>query len=295
MIKKIIRLSLYVFFIILVAVFYHSYSARAVYVNLYKDIDTELSDICDKLPFQVSYLIQDLKYKDITAVRLPDRPMPAASLIKLPLLGSVFKAIDEGKISLSDSFLINRKDITGGSGVLKAKKLPVELKLEELLELMIAFSDNSATNKVINILGREYIADSFKYLGFNDSILARDMMDFSSRRKGIENYTTVNDVSKVLQLLYGHALVRNDLSDFAIEILKKQKVRDRIPKYLPNMPIAHKTGLERSVVHDAGIVFSPEGDYLICVFTHKFKTYKEAKEAIAQISKIVYELYKERL
>ena len=50
----------------------------------------------------------------------------------------------------------------------------------------------------------------------------------------------------------------------AISFLKKQQIKDRIPRYLPkDVVVAHKTGLERGIIHDAGIVFTPKGNFFL--------------------------------
>jgi beta-lactamase class A len=157
---------------------------------------------------------------------------------------------------------------------------------------MIADSDNTATNKVIDLLGREYINKSFKRFGLKRSFLKRKMMDFSGRRRGIENYTCVSDIAMLLEKIYGNKLIDSQSSQLALSFLRKQKINDRIPRYLPEeADVAHKTGLERGVVHDAGIVFAPKGDYIICVLTKKVKDYQQAKKFIAKITLLTYNFY----
>ena len=75
-------------------------------------------------------------------------------------------------------------------------------------------------------------------------------------------------------------------------MLRRQKMHDRIPKKLPEgVVVAHKTGLERGVCHDAGIVSTPNGDYLIVVLTkHKAKWgAKPSKRLIADLARQVYD------
>ena len=220
------------------------------------------------------------------------KPFPAASLIKLPILAAAFYAIKERKVSLEDIITINKKDITGGSGRIKALSVPRKLAFGQLLEWMISLSDNTAANKVIEILGLEYINGIFKKIGLRDTKLVRKMMDFSLRKKGVENYTSASDIAYLLKKIYTNKFVDKKLSSLALSFLKKQKVNDRLPRYLPaEAVVAHKTGLERGVVHDAGIVFSSGGDYLICVLVNGSLNYTKAKKFIAQISLLAYNLY----
>jgi beta-lactamase class A len=69
-----------------------------------------------------------------------------------------------------------------------------------------------------------------------------------------------------------------------------QRINDRIPVRLPKgTSIAHKTGLERSVCHDIGLVFTERGDFLICVLTrHKAGAARAAKNFIARVALLAY-------
>lgn len=239
-----------------------------------------------------SFFIRDLSTRGLKLTLRADEQFPAASLIKLPVLAAAFKAVAEGKISLDEPITIQPKDIWGGSGKLKARKMPNTLTFEALLELMISASDNTATNKVIAILGFDYIDTAFKELGLGQTRLTRRMMDFSRRGKGVENYTSSRDIAGLLERIYDNKLINRQFSGLALEFLQKQRIKDRLPRYLPEeIVVAHKTGLERGVVHDAGIIFGPKGNYLICILTRRAKSSSQAKKLIAQVSLLTYNLY----
>ncbi len=241
---------------------------------------------------EYAFVIKKLGFLEPELLHKAQKQFPAASLIKLPILAAAFYAVSEKKISLKEVVTIRKKDLAGGSGRLKALSLPKKLTFARLLELMISSSDNTATNKVIEILDFEYINGIFKRLGLIDTALVRKMMDFSQRKNGIENYTSAADISYLLEKIYGRGLVNQKLSKLALSFLKKQKVNDRLPRYLPaEVVVAHKTGLERGVVHDAGIIFTSGGDYLICVLVKGSKSYAPAKKFIAQLSLLAYNLY----
>ena len=56
--------------------------------------------------------------------------------------------------------------------------------------------------------------------------------------------------------------------------------------------IAHKTGLLRKACHDVGIVFTPKGDYLICVLTgHQSSNYRMSKHFIASMGRLTFDYY----
>ncbi|MCQ9205079.1 MAG: class A beta-lactamase-related serine hydrolase [Omnitrophica bacterium] len=261
-------------------------------IKLFNDLEKKINLEFANLDINLSFFIKDLKFPGLDISYRSQERFPGASLIKLPILAVVFEAVADKKISLDNKVIIKKRDIFGGSGELKSRELPCEVSIKELLKLMISASDNTATNKIVSILSFKYINAKFKELGLNNTILARRMMDFKKRRKGIENYISSYDIVLVLEKIYKKKLVNEELSNLALSFLTRQKVNDRIPLYLPKeVSVAHKTGLERGVVHDAGIVFTPKSDYIICVLVKDAKSYKQAKKIIAQVSLLTYNLY----
>ncbi|MFH1771860.1 MAG: serine hydrolase [Candidatus Omnitrophota bacterium] len=242
--------------------------------------------------YEISFSVLDLRNPQVQISFNSCRKFPAASLIKVPILAAALNAVDEKKVTFSQKIIIDKNDLTGGSGVLKNLKQPQEFSFKELLELMITKSDNTATNKVISILGYKYLNDTFRKIGLKDTVIVRKMMDFKRRKYGIENYTSASDMASVFRKIYNQRLINKEFSQIALSFLKKQKVNDRLPLYLPkNVNIAHKTGLEKEVVHDAGIIFTRNGDYFICVLTHGVKDYSQAKKFIAKIALLIYNFY----
>jgi beta-lactamase class A len=161
------------------------------------------------------------------------------------------------------------------------------------MALMVTRSDNTAANLLIDLLGRKYLNAYFKRIGLRNTNLSREMMDFKYRKKGIENYTTSKDVSVLLEKMYKGTFINATVSRQCLALLKRQKVKDRIPRKLPrDVVVAHKTGLERSVCHDAGIVFTSNGDFLICVLTKSKAGFGTSKEFIARIAAYTYHNYK---
>ncbi len=157
---------------------------------------------------------------------------------------------------------------------------------------MVAHSDNTATNMLIDRLGFDYLNDAFREMGLERTNLARKMMDFGSRGKGLENYTTAREMADIIERMYRRDCFSAEVSGMCLEYLKAQKVNDRIPRLLPrNTVVAHKTGLERSVCHDAGIVYTERGDFLISVFTRTWSGKNYAKRLIAGVAALAYKVY----
>ena len=222
-----------------------------------------------------------------------DAPIPSASLVKIPIMMAYFAAAEEGKIGLGDVIELKQSDKAEGSGQLKNACNGSSCKIEDLLYHMITESDNTAANMLINRMGLDELNRYFLKFGLKHTNLARKMMDFKSRKYGVENYTTVGDMAYLLEKLYRGEFLNKKVSKECLELLAEQKVNDRIPKKLPpDITVAHKTGLENGVCHDVGIVYTPKGDFLICVLTkHEYPTARPTKRLISRLSLLTYNYY----
>jgi beta-lactamase class A len=266
-------------------------------VKQWENLGTKIDAVIKKFDGKAGVVIVDLE-NGWKIERNEDIKFPAASLIKLPIGMVVYKAIAEGKIKEHDVIEIKKSDIVLGSGVIRKRGFPQSYRIDQLLALMLTVSDNTACNKIIKLLGFDYINDEMEKFGLKDTTLKRLMMDFKARKRGIENYTTARDMARVWEVLYFGEVLGEKTSNQLIELLKNQKVRDRIPKLLTDrVAVANKTGLERNVCHDSGISFTlnheglgctPGGDILVVVLTSDFKTFNSAKKFISQIAFLSY-------
>ena len=220
---------------------------------------------------------------------------PSASLAKIPLMAACFLAADQGRIKLDRNIALKSSDKLTGSGVLKDMPAGTTFSLERLIGLMIYDSDNTATNIVTNLLGTDYLNSAFKTFGLKNTELSRKIADYRLRDKGIENYTTAEDMALLLNKIYRKELHNRNVSDQCINMLKLTRMNDRIPKYLPaEITVAHKTGLENGVCHDAGIVFTRKGDFIIAVLTkHANANSNLSKELIAKVSLYAYKYFEQ--
>ncbi len=263
---------------------------KAAWAALSKKI-TDAANAASARGIETGIVIEDLSTGWAIAINR-DRPFPAASLVKVPILASYCYASARGDVGLKEKLVLTRKNKVSGSGVLKGMPESA-FTIEELLKLMITESDNTATNMLIDRIGFRYLNAAFKKLGLAHTTVVRKMMDFRLRKNGKENFTTARDTAFLLRKIYKGTLINRECSERCLSYLKGQKLRDRIPRKLPpDTPVAHKTGLERGICHDAGIVFAPQGDFLICVLAkHSYRTSSLAKKFIAQIAREVYNCY----
>ncbi len=241
----------------------------------------------------VGLVVEDLDMEREIAFN-EDTLIPSASLVKVPIMLSCFYAAQDGKISLKDIISLKSCQKVSGSKVLGREPAGSVFTVEELFNPMITQSDNAAANVLIDYLGFDTLNTYFKKMGLKNTNIARKMMDFKERREGEENYTTAGDMAYLLEQLYYKKFLNKDVSEKCLELLGQQKINDRIPRKLPRGTyVVHKTGLERHVCHDVGIVFTNKGNFLICVLAkHEDRFARNTKKFISDVTLLTYNYYK---
>jgi len=219
-----------------------------------------------------------------------DELFPSAGLISIPIMSACFLAAEEGRIKLDREVSLKNSGKLAGFGRLKGARTGGTYSIEELIGRMIYGSDNTATNMLTNVVGIDYLNNAFNSFGLKNTNFSCKAANFFSRNKGIENYTSAEDMASIFERMYRKNLVNKDVSEKCLKLLRLQGANDRIPKHLPvDVTVVHKTGLERSVCHDVGIVFSPKGDFLICVLTRYANSNSlPSKEFIAEVASHTY-------
>lgn len=246
----------------------------------------------NSFPGQACFVIKDLGTGWEISMNKNTR-VPAASVIKIPIMAACFEAVEKGDMKLNQCVTLRSRHKVEGSGKLKYACAGTKVSINRLMDLMITESDNTATNMLIQLFGFPYLNRYFKKIGLFNTSISRLMMDMKARKRGVENYTTAKDMAIAIERMYKGQLVNKDVSEQCMGLLKKQKLRDRIPKKLPpNILVAHKTGLEKRVCHDVGIVYTPKGNFLVSALTkHRNKTSRASKNFIANISLLTYNYY----
>ncbi len=252
----------------------------------FERISAALGSRADVVSFYYKDLSDNFEY-----YHRPDDPYPSASLVKIPVMACAMAAVEENRLPSDLRIVYRPRHRVGGSGSLRYSRYGRRVGLDELTYRMIVESDNVATNMICDTLGLGYINEKMLGWGMDVTDMKRWVLDLRRRNQGIENYTTSREMGMMLEKMYRGQLVSRRASIQMLEIMKNQHYRNRIPRYLPpEVVVANKTGLMRNVVHDAGIIYSPDGDYVLCVLTRNIPS-KTAARLIGEISQLIYEVH----
>ncbi len=213
--------------------------------------------------------------------------VPAASIIKVPIMVEVMEQVAAGRINLLTLHSLKATDKTSGAGVLNARPVGSKISVLDLVRLMISVSDNTATNILIDKVGAKAVNTKMKRLGLINLQLNRKMMDTAAVAKGFENYVTPLEINALFRQIYLKKVASPAQCDLMMAILKSCDDTTTFRKLLPKaLPMAHKTGELAYVRSDAGIIFAGV-PFVISVFVEGTTT-KEAEEIIGQIAERAY-------
>lgn len=158
----------------------------------------------------------------------------------------------------------------------------ITIPVGNAIEQMITISHNYAALLLTKKIKLSNVVVFLKQNGFTESKVGID---------GRYPNSTPSDIALFFEKLYKGELANKENTEKMIDLLKKQQLNDKLPKYLPqDAVVAHKTGEIGWFSHDAGIVYSPSGDYVIVVLSES-QFPSGAEDRIAQVSKAVYEYF----
>jgi len=214
----------------------------------------------------------------------------SASLVKLPVMIEIYRKIEKGELDPGEEISLKEEDKTGGSGILKDKPSGSLWTVKELLELMITESDNTATDILIDLTGMEEVKDTCIRMGLQDTTLERKIYAFEEIDRGKDNLTSPRDMCLIFTKIYKGPEISEIAREEMLFILKKQKNKKIIPRFLPEDTVcAHKTGGLLGIVHDCGIIYPPGRSPYVLVLMGKDVTAPDlAEEVFAGISEKIY-------
>ena len=219
-----------------------------------------------------------------------DASFPSASIIKLPILWTFFRAVDQGELDPAERWMLAPEAVVEGTGVLRFLDVGLRPTLLDLATLMVIVSDNTATNALIDRLTIERVNADLAALGLAHTALRRRMFDFEARARGLDNVTTPRDMARLLcRFALGNGLSVAS-AEQARQILLAQQLNAGLPARLPfGTPWAHKTGNLPGLLHDAGWLEGEDGrPVVVAAFTDRLRNDGDGALALAHVGEAVF-------
>lgn len=250
---------------------------------------------------------------------------PMASTFKVPLLLELLRQAELGRIDLEQRLELPPDNRVFGSGVLKELDAGLRPTVRDLALLMIIVSDNLATDMLAGLVGLENVNRTLRAHGLKDINVVLTCAQILTRAAGIasdhptpaeleqarqrleeaddlgpdnpalsegldNNVATPRAFASLLGMVAEGRYVSRRVCDQALEIMKKQQLRQRIPLLLPSgVKVANKTGTLGPVRNDVGLIFGRRATVALAVFTKKALDPIATDRVIAECARLVFE------
>ena len=229
----------------------------------------------------------------------PEETFYAASIIKVPVMAAVFEQQWQGNLTLADQVVVRYEDQVGGSGILQNLMPGTELSLYDVMLLMIIESDNTATNLVVDRVGKENIQRAMKEWGFEKSRFYNKLSVIPAKIEAV-NTVHAGEMTEFLKKLATGKIVSWKACAEMVKVMKQQKFQDGLPSLLPvspddvigEMPLwecANKTGWVTGVTHDMGLLYFPGHSFAVSVFGKEIKQRADANRLYGEIGRLLYD------
>jgi len=251
---------------------------------LWQKLETSIQQVDQHLDGVMGIAIEDLNTGDHFFLH-EDEVFAQASSIKITVLANLYLQAQQGKLKLTDLYTVQASDLVADSYIMNGLTPGVtRVTLRDLATMMVAVSDNSATNVLIDRVGMPNVNAMLDSLGLAHTRLRRKMMDLEAAKQGRENISTPREMMTLLEAIYKGKLLNKEQTDDFFNVLSTNK-DSWIPRDLPpDLKIANKPGELEAVRNDSGVVFVEGRPYVICVMTAFLLNEREGEEAISKVS-----------
>jgi beta-lactamase class A len=198
--------------------------------------------------------------------RNADAVVPAASTIKVLVSAAFWTAAERGEVDPGGRIAVRGAPAPGGGGLLESMHPDTAPALADLDLLMLAVSDNAATNVLIDAVGMARVNALAAELGLRSTRLRRRMMDTAAAERGDENTTSAADMVALLAALARPGAIPDRARRRVLAGLAQSQHTDIVPRYLPGVRqrvVASKQGELAHVRHDVALI--DEGDRRVAI------------------------------
>jgi beta-lactamase class A len=258
---------------------------------LWQKLESSINDADHNLDGVLGVSVLDLNSGQRFLLR-GDDVFPQASSIKVAVLAELYHQAQTGKLKLTELYTVQASDLVQDSYIMAGLTPGVtRITLRDLATMMVAVSDNSATNVLIDRVGMENVNSLMDSLGLPHTRLRRKMMDLKAAGEGRENISTPSEMMTLLEDLYRCKVLNPEMTTDFFKVLSTHK-ESFIPRDLPEgLKIANKPGELEGVRNDSGVIFLENRPYVICAMTTYLRHERDGEEAISKISVVAYRMF----
>lgn len=237
-----------------------------------------------------SFFFEDLKSGYVYGYN-ENVSMTAAGCMKLPIAVSLIKAVEDKKVDFMDKIKIETSDKVYGTGIIHEFN-EREYTVFELMVIMLIQSDNTAANKIIDIVGMEQINEDIRIMGLKNTRLNRKTNDERTAITDVENITTAYDLSKIWKHLSNGTFLNKDNGQMLIDILRRQQIKNKLALYIPDdlkIEISSKTGDKKGIENDTEYLELPKGKFVFTILSQDIPNSVYGTVSLAKCGKMMWD------
>ena len=262
------------------------------------DLSARLKAICEKAGGRCGVAVVHVETGRGAAFG-GDAPLPLYSVFKLPLAVEVLKEVEEGKLSLEQKVRVEPGEVVPGTEENSALwRRSAERPLGELLEYSIARSDNTSTDKMLELVGGpDAVTRRMGALGLNNVEVRSTTRDFLRNRDAAHpNTGAAGDLARLLVLLQKGELLAPPQTEVLLGIMARTVTGDRrLRAGVPaGTPVADKTGSGPSTTNDVGLITLPgdKGHLALAVLLDGSKLpARQQEDLIAEVARVAHDAH----
>ena len=204
--------------------------------------------------------------------RRGDETFSTASLIKVPVLVTVYDLVEKGLLGLDDPLTVLKLDKVAGSGMLQYLRDNTTVTVHDAAWLMITLSDNTATNLLLDRIIIRRVWDTMEKLGLphtkvhSKSFLRNSSVAMDSSVKYGLGVTTPNEMSRLFALLADGRVVSPRADSTMLDIMAHNQDGEKLQRYVDGLDVPHKTG-DTDQVRTECALFPLQSRVVVCVLT----------------------------
>ncbi len=185
-----------------------------------------------------------------------DVVVPAASTVKPLIAVALWQEVRAGRID-PDELVPEGYALAGGNSLVDA--LPgIRLRLRDAAALMLAVSDNTTSNVLLDRLGFDRVNEQADALGLAATRLGRRFMDAAAIEAGAENWTSAGDLVRLLRALAVPGRLPDDVRLPVLAALAVSQHLDVLGEVVPeDQLLGVKAGSHERALHDTALVGPP--------------------------------------
>lgn len=247
-----------------------------------------LDSLADAHHGVVGYSIIDLDTGD-TLSRRGDETFPTASLIKVPILVTLYDLVAKHQISLDDPLTLLDIDKVPGSGSLQFMHDGATITVHDAAWLMATQSDNTATNLLLDRIIIRRVWAKMESLGLmhtkvhSKTFLRISSVAMDSSAKYGLGVSTPNEMAHLFVLLAKGQAVNPAADSAMLDILEHNEDNTLLQRDLDNVRAAHKTGAVDDARTECSL-FYLRSRVVACVFTKDNKDQRWLLDSEPQVT-----------